>query len=88
MHYKFNKLLPVNIKRYDGAVNRVRETLGSYENIAVALYSHSGTTVSANAVRRWFNNRSIPLEYAAFFAELCFGECEILDFYPWLKGRV
>lgn len=88
MHYRFEKLLPIKVKQYDAAVKLIRGQLGSYENIARQLYTHSGESVSANAVRRWFNNRSIPLEYAAFFEDLTFGDVTILDFYPWLKKRI
>ncbi len=88
MHHTFNKLLPGNVRKYDAAVKRVRETLGSYENIAVALFCHTGRRISANAVRGWFNNRSIPIEYASFLSDITFGECSIRDFYPWLRGRV
>lgn len=88
MHHRFEKQLPVNIKKYDAAVNRIREALGSYENIAVKLYGVTGQTVSANAVRRWFNTRSIPIEYAAFFSDLTFESVGVLDFYPWLNKYI
>ncbi len=88
MHYTFNKLLPINARKYDAAVGRVREALGSYENISAALFSHTDKHISGNAIRSWFTTRSIPIEYAGFLSDITFGECSIRDFYPWLRGRV
>ena len=76
--------LKINAKAYDHGTAAIREELGSYESIAAACYAHTSKTISGNAIRRWFLERSIPVEYAAVFQELTFGTVDITDFYPWL----
>jgi len=76
---------PIDAKRYDKAVAVVRKTLGSYERIATDCYNHTGTRITGQAVRCWFLDRKIPIEYAAVFVDLTDGAVEVFDFFPWLE---
>ena len=78
----------IKTRAYDAAVNTIREELGSYESIAAQCYAHNGKTLSGNAIRRWFVERTIPIEYAAVFQDLTFGTAPVSDFYPWLKDYI
>ena len=80
--------LKINEKKYDSAVEAVRECLGSYESIAGQCFAHTGQRVTGNAIRRWFVERRIPVEYAAVFSDLTFGEVTVTDFFPWLTRYV
>jgi hypothetical protein len=75
----------INNRKYDAAINVIREELGSFDSIAAQCYAHNGRTVSGNAIRRWFSHRSIPVEYAAVFSDLTVGLVGVEDFYPWLN---
>lgn len=74
----------INKKRYDAATQIIRDELGSYESIAAQCYAHNNKSVSGNCIRRWFTDRTIPIEYAAVFEDLTFGLAPVLAFYPWL----
>ena len=74
----------INEKRYDRSVEVIRTELGSYDGIAAQCYSVTGASITGNAVRRWFMERCIPIEYAALLADLTLGQVSVLDFYPWL----
>lgn len=74
----------INEKRYDRAVEIARAELGSYDSIAAQCYSETGASITGNAVRRWFMERCIPVEYAALLVDLTLGQISVLDFYPWL----
>ena len=76
----------INEKRYDRAVETIRVELGSYDGIAAQCYSVTGASITGNAVRRWFMERCIPIEYAALLADLTLGQVSVLDFYPWLTN--
>lgn len=76
--------LKINEKRYDRAVDVLRMELGSYDGIAAQCYASTGKTITGNAVRRWFMERCIPIEYAAILSDLALGQVSVLDFYPWL----
>lgn len=80
-----HEVLPINEKKYDAGIAKIRSTLGSYESIAAQLFAHTGVHISGNAVRRWLMERKIPVEYAAIFSELTFQAVSVQDFYPWLK---
>ena len=75
----------INKRKYSAAVTKCREELGSFEAIATQCFVHNGKSVSGNAIRRWFNEQSIPVEYAAVLADLTLGQVSVLDFYPWLS---
>lgn len=85
---QLRKKYKINAKQYDAAVGIVRDELGSFEAIAAQCFKHNGKSISGNAIRRWFNERSIPIEYAAVFQDLTFGLVTVLDFYPWLDEYV
>lgn len=87
MHRKFGELLEIDEGLYAEATARIRKTLGSYDTISSLLFKHTDVLVTANAVRRWFNYRKIPVEYAFFFSQLTDNAVTVLDFYPWLAGR-
>ena len=87
MRHPASKICPVNDKRYDKATEQLRKLLGSFDNMAAQCYSHTGESLSGNAIRRWFRTRSVPVEYAAVFEDLTFGEVSISDFFPWLSKR-
>ena len=75
----------INKRKYAWAVTHCRLELGSFEAIAAQCYAHNGKSVSGNAIRRWFNDQSLPVEYAAVMADLTLGQVSVLDFYPWLS---
>lgn len=81
---QLRKRYRINVKAYDAAVTTIREELGSFESIAAQCFKHNSKSISGNAIRRWFNERSIPIEYAAVFEDLTFGTTTVSDFYPWL----
>ena len=74
-----------NDTQYDYSVGRIKDILGSYENIARACHAATNVSISGNAIRLWFMHRSIPLEYCALFQDLTNGDVEIDDFFPWLN---
>ena len=78
--------LKINEKRYDRAVDTIRAELGSYDGIAGQCYAETGKSITGNAVRRWFIDRCIPIEYAAVLVDLTLGQVSVLDFYPWLTA--
>ena len=78
----------INERRYDRAIGIIRTELGSLESIAQQCCQETGKSVTGNAIRRWFIERAIPVEYAALMVDLTLGQISILDFYPWLKDYV
>ena len=85
---QLRKKFKINKKQYDAGIGIIRDTLGSYESIAAQCFTSTGVKISGNCIRRWFNERSIPIEYAALFSDLTFGDAGVEDFYPWLDSYI
>ena len=85
---QLRKTFKIGKRAYTAATNKCREELGSYEAIAAQCFVHNVKSISGNAIRRWFNEQTIPVEYAAVLADLTFGQVSVLDFYPWLSDYV
>lgn len=82
---QLRETLPINDRKYDQAVETVRAELGSLNAIAAMCYAHTGKSITGAGINRWFNQRAIPIEYAAVFSDLTLGQVSVLDFYPWLS---
>ena len=78
---------PEWVKTYDATMQKVRDSLGSYNRIAGGLYRLTGEHITGSGVRRWVLEGGIPLKWACSLIDLL-AENEVsltlLDFYPWV----
>ena len=74
--------------RYDVALKKVRDSIGSYDKIAQEIYARTGFHPVGASVRRWFVQRSLPVHIACILSELTEGEVQVLDFFPYLEHYV
>ena len=71
--------------RYDDAVRRIRDQLGSYDTIAHHIFQATGQSVAGVSVRRWLLNRNLPVNLACTLVDLTEG-VTVGDFYPYLEN--
>lgn len=70
--------------KYDAAVRKIRKKLGSYDNISLLIYEATGRRCPGSSYRRWFLNRSLPVDLACSFVDLMEHEIELKAFFPYL----
>ena len=79
---------------YDQTINEIRKVLGSYERIAQQATVHTGHPISGQSIRRWINNRALPLQWGVTLIEMAsdadaeFGRRSLdalLHLYPYTK---
>lgn len=75
---------------YDRACREIRRVLGSYDRIAQIYFSVTGTSVAGVSVRRWMNNRALPIEVATTLVEStrevdADAKVSVFDFFPYLR---
>lgn len=75
---------------YDRAGREVRRVLGSYDRISNLVYAETGQSVSGVSVRRWLNNRNLPVHLATTLIDLALEAEEdakvcLFDFFPYLR---
>lgn len=74
-----------DLDRYDAAAWRAYNYFGSYERLAFAVGQASGEPVPGNSMRRWLQERRLPLQYATVVVDVTDGAVHLFDFFPWLR---
>ena len=83
-----DKLTRRQIQAYDRTLLRLRDIFGSYNAIALRIYSNCGREVTSETVRTWFAERRVPTHIAFVLYELTDNEIDPLTLCPWLTVHV
>ena len=73
---------------YDKTLNEIREHFGSYNSIALRIYTNCGREVTGETVRQWFAERRVPTHIAFVLYEVMERAINPLHLCPWLAEHV
>ena len=85
---KLNNLTQRQKRDYTRVCDQIREELGSYHKIALAIYSLADDPITGETVRTWMQSQKIPTDYCFYLYELMQRNINITTLLPWLKDFV